>query len=139
MPTFDSDQYAKVNADPRVAVSVNEWGGRVRSRKALFSGATGFVANDFVRLFPIHKGDRPLFFIIQNATNTASLTADIGLEGGTENKYVSAQAVSTAANVLVPSLSRVAETAEGVVAMKVEAADPSDTADIEVEMFYVAD
>lgn len=139
MPTFDSDQYAKVNADPRVAVSVNEWGGRVRSRKALWSGAVGFAENDFVRLFPINKGDRPLFFIIQNATNTALLTADIGLEGGTEDKYVAAQAVNTAATAIVASLSRVAETAEGVVAMKVEGANPSDTADIEVEMFYVAD
>jgi hypothetical protein len=140
MPTFDSDQFAKFNADPRQANSVNEWGARVRMRKGLFSGAAGFAQNDFIRLFPIHKGERPLYFHVVTEANTASLTLDIGLEDGDEDKFVAALAINaTPINSLVGSLSRVAETAEGVVAGKVEGANPSDTADIEVTMFYVID
>lgn len=140
MPTFDSDQYAKFNAEPRQAVQINEWGGRVRMRYAKFSGATGVAQNDFVRMFPIYKGERPLFFHVISEANTALLTMDLGLEGGTENKYISAQAINaTPINTLITSLSVAAETANGVVALKFEGANPSDTADVDVFMYYVID
>lgn len=139
MPTFDSTEYAAHVADPTAGVPVNEWGGRVRARRSVSPGAVGLAANDFVRLFPILKGERPLAFIIKNATNTASLTLDIGLEGGDEDKFIAALAITTAASVILPSLSTVPETVTGVVAAKFEAADPSDTADVEVTMLYVAD
>lgn len=140
MPTFDSDQYAFFNATPRKAVNVNDWGGRVRMRHGKFSGAAGVAQNDFVRMFPIYKNERPLFFHVLTEANTASLTMDLGLEGGTEDKYIAALAINaTPVNSLVVSASIAAEAADGVVAMKFEAANPSDTADVDVTMFYVID
>lgn len=140
MPTFNSDQYGKFAGDPRQALNVNEWGGRMRVRYAKFSGAVGVAQNDFVRMFPIYSGERPIFFRVMSEANTAALTMDLGLEGGTENKYLSAVAINaTPINSLLPSLTLAAETANGVVAMKFEGADPSDTADVDVFMFYVID
>jgi hypothetical protein len=139
MPTFDSDEYAAYVADPSLGVNVNAWGGRVRARYAMSPGVVGLADADLVRLFPIYKGERPLFFAVKGETNTASLTLDIGLEDGAGDKYVAALAITTAASVLVGSLSQVPETADGVVAALFDDANPSDTANLEVTMFYVRD
>lgn len=140
MPTFDSTEYAAWVADPYQGVQVNEWSARLRCRRSVSPGAVGLAQNDFVRMFPIYKNERPLFFLVKSEANTALLTMDLGLEGGDEDKYIAAEAINaTPINKLIPSLSQVPETAAGVVAMKFEAADPSDTADVDVTMFYMVD
>lgn len=140
MPTFNSTEFAKHVADPTLGVPVNEWGGRVRMRRSVSPGAVGLAQDDFVRMFPIFAGERPLFFQVKSEANTAALTFDLGLEGGDEDKYIAAEAINaTPINKLIPSLTTAAETANGTVAMKFEAANPSDTADVEITMFYVRD
>lgn len=140
MPTFDSTEYAAWKAEPASVPNVNTWHGRVRTRYAVSPGATGLAQNDFVRMFPIYTGERPLFFQVISEANTALLTMDLGLEGGDEDKYLAAVAINaTPIDSILPSLSKVPETADGVVAIKFEAANPSDTADVTVIMYYVRD
>ena len=145
MPVFNSDQYAIHVANPPQLNSVNLWGARVRMRYGLFGGAVGFAQNDIVLWFPIYPGERPMFWQLRSEANTALLTMSVGLYDSagtaiTAAKYLAATAINaTPVNALAPSLLHAAETVGGVVGGLIEGANPSDTADIELIMFYVRD
>lgn len=149
MPIFEGTEAAVVNADPSLGINVNTWHGRVRMRYGTSPGVVGLAQDDSVILFPIYKGERALFFNIDSDANTALLTADLGFytraADGTytqvaEARYVAAQAINaTPVNVLLASIDKTPAAASGWVGLTFEAADPSDTADVRVVMYYVRD
>ena len=78
MPTFDSTQYAKFAADPRQAVKINEWGGRVRAAFFSYTALGTEVATDTINLVRLPKGARVLDGHVVLDTTEATLTMDIG-------------------------------------------------------------
>lgn len=96
---FTSDQVAKFEADPRQAVKVNEWGGRVRMAFFSFTaGATGPAIGETIGLVRLPQGARVLHGRITTDTATVSAAADIGIDGDVD-KYAAAASLASVGGV----------------------------------------
>lgn len=128
MATFLSDQLTNLAANPEVKIDSSAAGGKLRVKHFTWTGDA--AQNDFVQLVNLPKGARIYKGRIDFTDFGTGVTLDIG-DGTTENKYLSAADVATAAGQAdfahtwaLFGLGREALAAAIVLTAKLEAADP---------------
>lgn len=146
MPDFNSTQYARKGSLTRAPdfLVPSELSGEIRVAYAEYTADNVNAQNDRIILFDLPAGARPLFYSIWHGAFGASVTLDLGygaLDASTENAFASALNVAAAGVIFAPVAlgGQVPLPTNVVVSAQFEGANPSDTADLFVALYYVLD
>ena len=139
MADFNSNQAAVRAASPAGKVKVNEWGGRVREALSQYTVDTNVLAqDDRIKLNPIPKNARVLSFAFRTTGMGASVTGDVGTTADPD-KYLANFDLSSAGVGTATSLTWAETTTEETLYLTLADANPTDTGDVEVLVYYVVD
>ena len=143
MATFNSEQYEAAHGQGNVSprkILPSDLAGRVRSAYAHHGGVSGLASGDFINLFTLPKGARVLQVNMIWDDFGSSVQVDIGYEGDND-RFVDGRDVSASAGS-----SSDQEFDKGPLdrsrTIRAEfkgSGNPSDTADLDVNVLYVMD
>ncbi len=141
MPTYDSTQYALRGTVTSKAtpLEVNVSGGEVRVLYALWldTAAQLLAQNDLINLFVLPAGAKPLAMSTIFGAHGASVTLDIGWSGDEDALETGLDISSAGVTALDVVDDSTAVTADKIVQAAFKDANPDESIQLEVTLWYV--
>lgn len=141
MPTYDSVQYALRGSVTSKAtpLEVNVSGGAVRVAYALWldDASQLLVENDIINLFVLPKGAKPLAYSVIFGAHGAGVTLDLGWDGDADALETGLDISSAGVVALDVVDDATPVTADKVVQASFKDANPDESIQLEVTLWYV--